>query len=111
MLAVSGLCVDYGDQRVITDLDLSLGEREIVTLVGPTGCGKSTILRAVSGLVPIARGEIRLGDWCASPSQFVAPEKRNVGMVFQDFALFPLKLGTMTMCCLPGRGVTSEQAS
>ncbi|MEM9174172.1 MAG: ABC transporter ATP-binding protein [Myxococcota bacterium] len=88
-LSVSGLCVDYGDRRVVADVDLVLGDQEILTLVGPTGCGKSTILRAVSGLVPIAAGEVRLGGWTATPGRSVPPERRDVGMVFQDFALFP----------------------
>ncbi len=89
MLKVSNLSVNYGSTRVINDLNLELGDDEILMLVGPTGCGKSTILQALAGLIPIAEGEIQLGQWSASPRQLVPPEKRNVGMVFQDFALFP----------------------
>lgn len=89
MLQVENLCVDYGPVRVIKNLDLTLGEDEILMLVGPTGCGKTTILQAVAGLIPIAEGRITLGEWEATPAKPVAPEKRNVGMVFQDFALFP----------------------
>ena len=89
MLEVEGLSVDYERTRVIEDLDLALSAGEILTLVGPTGCGKSTILRAVAGLIPIAAGEVRLGGWRASTDHPVPPEARNVGMVFQDFALFP----------------------
>ncbi len=89
MLQVSGLCVEYGNTRVIDGVEFVLAADEILTLVGPTGCGKTTILHAIAGLVPIAAGEIRLGRWRASPRAAVAPERRNVGMVFQDFALFP----------------------
>lgn len=89
MLKVSGLCVDYGANRVVDDLALTLEANEIVTLVGPTGCGKSTILQAIAGLVPIAAGEVSLGAWRATPKESVPPERRQVGMVFQDFALFP----------------------
>ncbi|MDZ7784240.1 MAG: ABC transporter ATP-binding protein [Halioglobus sp.] len=83
------MSVDYGSTRVVHELDLQLARDEIVTLVGPTGCGKTTILHAVAGLVPIAAGSIALGAWTATPERPVPPEKRNVGMVFQDFALFP----------------------
>lgn len=89
MLEIENLCVDYGATRVVSNIDIQLGEDEILMLVGPTGCGKTTILQAVAGLIPIAEGSIRLGGWQASARKSVAPEKRNVGMVFQDFALFP----------------------
>jgi len=89
MLEIQHLSVDYGTTRVVSDLNLTLGEDEILMLVGPTGCGKTTILQAVAGLIPIAEGSIALGNWQASPDQQIPPEKRNVGMVFQDFALFP----------------------
>ena len=89
MLSVSQLSIDYGSNRVVSDLNLALGESEILMLVGPTGCGKSTILQALAGLIPISAGEINLGKWRATPKLTVPPEKRSVGMVFQDFALFP----------------------
>lgn len=89
MFQVSHLSVHYGSHHVVRDVNLSLGEDEILMLVGPTGCGKTTILQALAGLVPISAGSIQVGDWCATPKDSVAPEKRNVGMVFQDFALFP----------------------
>lgn len=89
MLKVRNLSVHYGDNCVVRDLNLALGHDEILMLVGPTGCGKSTILQALAGLIPISGGEIELGNWHASPHRQVAPEKRSVGMVFQDFALFP----------------------
>ncbi len=89
MLEVSKLCVDYGTTRVIDDVSFELARDEILTLVGPTACGKTTILHAIAGLVPIAAGEIRLGRWQASASAAIPPEQRNTGMVFQDFALFP----------------------
>jgi len=89
MLSVSQLSIDYGSNRVVSDLNLTLGENEILMLVGPTGCGKSTILQALAGLIPISEGEINADKWRATPNKSVPPEKRSVGMVFQDFALFP----------------------
>jgi len=89
MLSVSQLSIDYGSNRVVSDLNLTLGENEILMLVGPTGCGKSTILQALAGLIPISEGDINADKWRATPNKSVPPEKRSVGMVFQDFALFP----------------------
>jgi iron(III) transport system ATP-binding protein len=89
MLKVSELSVNYGATRVVNKLNLDLGSDEILMLVGPTGCGKTTILQALAGLIPISEGQMTLGNWTATPKKTVPPEKRNVGMVFQDFALFP----------------------
>ncbi|MBN8431099.1 ABC transporter ATP-binding protein [Microbulbifer salipaludis] len=89
MLKVRNLSVHYGSTRVVNNLNLALGDDEVLMLVGPTGCGKTTILQALAGLIPISEGEIQLGSWHATPKKSVPPEKRNVGMVFQDFALFP----------------------
>lgn len=89
MLEVNGLSVDYGSNRVVRNLDLKLNETEILMLVGPTGCGKTTVLQALAGLIPVTEGKIAQGGWVSTPEKQVPPEKRNVGMVFQDFALFP----------------------
>ncbi|MBD3586318.1 ABC transporter ATP-binding protein [Salinimonas sp. HHU 13199] len=89
MLTVSDLSVKYGETLVVNHLDLTLDSDEILMLVGPTGCGKTTILHALAGLIPISSGEISLGKWQATAKKSIPPEKRNVGMVFQDFALFP----------------------
>ena len=89
MLSVSNLSVNYGSTRVVDKLNLELGQDEILMLVGPTGCGKTTILQALAGLIPISEGSMSLGKWQSTSSKHVPPEKRNVGMVFQDFALFP----------------------
>ncbi|MEM9257683.1 MAG: ABC transporter ATP-binding protein [Pseudomonadota bacterium] len=89
MLCIRQLCVSYGDTQIIRDIDLELAKDEILMLLGPTGCGKTTVLQTVAGLVPMDSGEIQLQSWRATPRQSVPPEKRRVGMVFQDFALFP----------------------
>jgi iron(III) transport system ATP-binding protein len=89
MLSVNNLTVAYGEHTVLNKLDLELGDDEIITLVGPTGCGKSSLLQAIAGLVPIQSGSVALGDWRVEAGSHLAPEKRHIGMVFQDFALFP----------------------
>lgn len=89
MLKVNNLSVNYGDTDVVSNLNLELANDEILMLVGPTGCGKTTILQALAGLIPISNGDINLGQWRATPEKQIPPEKRHVGMVFQDFALFP----------------------
>lgn len=89
MLAIHNLTVRYNHTVAVQALELALGTGEIVTLVGPTGCGKTSVLRTVAGLVQPAEGAIQLGALRITPKHDVPPEKRNVGLVFQDFALFP----------------------
>lgn len=89
MIEVQNVSVHYGQKKVVDDLCLTLGTSELLTLVGPTGCGKTTILQALAGLIPISEGSIRLGQQLVTPHKTIPPEKRHVGMVFQDFALFP----------------------
>ena len=89
MLEVSHLSVNYGDNRVVSDLSFTLKTDEIITLVGPTGSGKTTILMALAGLLSISKGEIATPNWSSNGDNHIPTEKRNIGMVFQDFALFP----------------------
>lgn len=88
MLSLDKLSVRYGRNTAVRDLDLQLDEGEIVTLVGPTGCGKTTVLRAVAGLEPPGAGSIRIGTQHIDAQHPVPPEQRQTGLVFQDFALF-----------------------
>lgn len=75
---------------VINRLSLQLAQGEIGCLLGASGCGKTTILRAIAGFEPLRSGEIWLaGRKLSSTSQQIAPEQREVGMMFQDYALFP----------------------
>lgn len=80
----------YGSTPVLRDLSFSLEDGEIGCLLGPSGCGKSTLLRCVAGFEPVRAGAIALsGTTVSTPTLQVPPEKRSIGMVFQDFALFP----------------------
>ena len=79
-----------GPHTVVDDFSLLLAPGDIGCLLGPSGCGKSTVLRAIAGFEPVRAGAIRLGDvLLSSPTHHLAPERRRVGMMFQDYALFP----------------------
>jgi iron(III) transport system ATP-binding protein len=80
----------HGHATVLRDLDFALAPGEIGCLLGPSGCGKTTALRAIAGFVRPDAGRILVGDRViASPTTWVEPERRGVGVVFHDYALFP----------------------
>ena len=80
----------YGRQVVVDALSFSLEQGAIGCLLGPSGCGKTTVPRAIAGLERVSRGEIRLnGVIVSTPALHLAAEQRKIGMVFQDYALFP----------------------
>ena len=89
-LEVKKLEFAYGSNQILFEFDFSLEESQIGCLLGPSGCGKTTALRAISGFENPTKGEIILnGNKLNSSKIFVEPEKRQIGMVFQDIALFP----------------------
>ncbi|MEN3373705.1 ABC transporter ATP-binding protein [Dechloromonas sp. ZS-1] len=80
----------YGRHTIVDGVNFSLEPGRIACLLGPSGCGKTTLLRCIAGFEEIAGGEIRLhGQAVSTARQRVAPEQRRIGMVFQDYALFP----------------------
>ncbi|WP_308446480.1 ABC transporter ATP-binding protein [Chitinimonas sp. BJYL2] len=95
LLRLDSVGVSYGgrqgrDHAVLKGLSLALAEGEIGCLLGPSGCGKTTALRAIAGFEPIREGAIHLnGDTIATPAHQWPPQQRGIGMVFQDYALFP----------------------
>ena len=89
-LRVDNLSVAYGGPPVLTDLSLEIAPGELVALLGPSGCGKTTLLRSIAGLERPTHGTISVGGRVVTDNEnFVPPERRRIGMVFQDGALFP----------------------
>jgi iron(III) transport system ATP-binding protein len=89
---VSGLTKRFGDRRVVDDVSLDIADGEFIVILGPSGCGKTTTLRMVAGLAKPDGGTIAIdGRTVSAPEQgiFVRPEDRNVGMVFQSYAIWP----------------------
>ena len=90
VLSLSGVHHAYGKRPTVEGLDLALTPGEICCLLGPSGCGKTTVLRCIGGFEPLTGGAIHVdGQMVSGPAVHVPPERRRVGMVFQDYALFP----------------------
>lgn len=90
MLEVKNVSLGYGANIVVQNVNLRLAQGEIGCLLGPSGCGKTTLLRAIAGFEPVREGEIALKhQTVAAAARHVPPQLRDIGMVFQDHALFP----------------------
>ncbi len=90
LLSVESLACAYGQQTIVSDVSFGIKQGEIACLLGPSGCGKTTLLRGLAGFNPISAGVIRMaGEVISSATHSIPPEKRRMGMVFQDYALFP----------------------
>ncbi|MBE0451649.1 MAG: ABC transporter ATP-binding protein [Clostridia bacterium] len=85
-VTIKGLSKSYGDLNVLNKINLSIEQGTFVTLLGPSGCGKSTLLRCLAGLIEVDEGQIMFGE---EDVTHLTPQKRNIGMVFQNYALFP----------------------
>jgi len=89
-LAIKNVSHSFGSHLAVDEVNLSIAPGELVCLVGPSGCGKTTLLRVAAGLEDLQDGSVRIGgDVMADGRLSVPPEQRNVGLVFQDYALFP----------------------
>jgi multiple sugar transport system ATP-binding protein len=83
---LNGIYKRFGDVQVVHGVDLEIAEGEFVVLVGPSGCGKTTLMRMIAGLEDISGGELLIGGVQANK---LPPQKRNIAMVFQSYALYP----------------------
>jgi len=104
-LLIGDLSHRFGDRLVVDRVDLGVAPGEVHCLVGPSGCGKTTTLRLTAGLETLQAGRISLnGRLLAAPGRSLPPERRRVGLMFQDFALFPhLRVGENVAFGLGGR--------
>lgn len=91
-ISLQDITKNYGGKQVLRGISLSIRDHSLTTLLGPSGCGKTTLLRILAGLEKPDRGDIFLGNRCVcscGKKLWVPPEKRGIGFVFQDFALWP----------------------
>lgn len=104
-VSIDNLRVAFGATEVLNGICLEIPRGSLVAVLGPSGCGKTTLLRAIAGLLPASGGTITVGDrLLSSPNHRLAPEKRGIGWVPQDAALFPhLSVGANIGFGLPRR--------
>ncbi|MGX9417020.1 ABC transporter ATP-binding protein [Vibrio sp. WJH972] len=89
-LSIEELTVEYDKTRVLESLSFDVKSGEIICLLGASGCGKTTLLKAIAGLIPLSDGCLKLNNKVIDDGeQWLVPEQRNIGMIFQDYALFP----------------------
>jgi len=90
IVELSGVSKTFGEETAVETVSLGVERGELLTLLGPSGCGKTTTLRMIAGLETPTEGTIQIDDeQVATATHATAPESRDVGIVFQDFALFP----------------------
>ncbi|MHC6203335.1 ABC transporter ATP-binding protein [Breznakiellaceae bacterium SP9] len=90
LISISGVTKSFDKVLVISEFNERIADKEFVTLLGPSGCGKTTMLRMIAGFERPTKGEIRIDDHIVNADNvFVPPEKRNIGMVFQSYAVWP----------------------
>ena len=90
MLKIQDIHCRYDTTPVVNGVSFHVHNGDICSLLGPSGCGKTTILRAIAGFQPLHKGQILLNEQTLSqPGMQLPPEQRHIGMVFQDYALFP----------------------
>jgi iron(III) transport system ATP-binding protein len=89
MIRLEGVSKRFGAVRAVLEATLEIGRGEFVALLGPSGCGKTTLLRLIAGFEAPDAGTVTIGEDVVAGGAWVPPERRHVGMVFQDYALFP----------------------
>jgi len=86
VVRIRNLHIRYGENEILKGIDLDVIESEFLVLLGPSGCGKSTLLHSIAGLIDVSEGLIEIGG---EDMTWVDPSERNIGMVFQSYALYP----------------------
>ena len=108
-ILIEGARRSFGSVVAVNDVALEIGDGEFFTLLGPSGCGKTTLLRLIAGFAELERGSIRFGD---KRVDILPPHRRNIGMVFQNYAIFPnLTVAGNVGYGLKARGVPAGEAS
>jgi polar amino acid transport system ATP-binding protein len=111
LLEIHNIKKYYGDQPVLNDVTLRVEEHQVVCLIGPSGSGKSTLLRCINGLEKIDAGEIRIhGDRVTGPGVDVDILRRDVGIVFQSFNLFPHMTVLQNVTLAPRRVLCQDRS-
>ncbi|RRD39515.1 ABC transporter ATP-binding protein [Leptotrichia sp. OH3620_COT-345] len=89
-VTIKGVTKSFGNVKVLQEFNQKFEDGEFITLLGPSGCGKTTMLRLIAGFEKPSSGEIYIGDKLVSgTNSFIPPEKREIGMVFQSYAVWP----------------------
>ena len=89
-IKLQGVSKSFSGLDIISSVDMKVREQEFISILGPSGCGKTTILKLIAGLEDVDEGSIYINNNLVSNKKFtLAPDKRTIGMVFQDYALFP----------------------
>lgn len=114
LLKIDNLAVKLQSKAILSDVELSLNKGEILGLVGPSGCGKTTLLNTLAGFIEQSKGEIYIHSEDHSPliisqENMLPAEQRNIGMIFQDYALFPHLSVTGNICFGIAKLEKSEQ--
>ncbi len=108
-VVIEGVTKRLGDHDVLSSLDLEVGKGEFLSLLGPSGVGKSTILNVIAGFLPIESGRVLLAGRDVTD---MPPHKRNLGFIFQEYALFPhMSVGQNVRFPLDMRGIKGKEAA